>query len=267
MRKIKFSIITVTLNAEKELPITIKSILEQTYSCFEVIIKDGMSKDKTLELIPIDERFSVVSKEDKSVYDGMNQAIEEATGDFVIFMNAGDVFYNSEVLKDIVTYIECNNISDPCVLYGNYCRSGEYVQNQKQKLDDFLLYRRPLCHQSMIYHKELFNTYGTYNTEYKISADHDLTLRLWFKKIQFYHTGLVICQYVGGGISETEKGITLAREEKKKILKSCYSPTTRFRYNFIIAMSFSGFRAWLDSKNSPAVLRNAYRGLRNRLLK
>ena len=94
----KFSILVVTLNSALEIDRTIKSVKSQTYSNYEVIVKDGKSKDNTLLFIPKDERYRVYVKEDKSVYDGMNQALDMAKGEYIIFLNAGDMFYEPDTL-------------------------------------------------------------------------------------------------------------------------------------------------------------------------
>ena len=267
MRNIRFSILIVTLNAEKEIQITIESICKQIYKNYEVIVKDGNSEDKTLYYVPNDVRFRIVKEKDNSVYDGMNQAIQLARGEFLLFLNAGDYLYNQNVLQQINEYINNREIDIPCVLYGNYSRGGEYIQNQKRILTNFLLYRRPLCHQSMFYHRDIFKQGEQYNIDYKISADHDLTLRLWKQKIPFYHTGLVVCQYRGGGLSETVLGLALAKKEKKQIQRNYYSRIERLKYDAIILFSFACFRSWIDSQKSPAFLRDMYRAIRNCLFK
>ena len=84
----KFSILIVTLNAASEIKKTIQSVQDQTYSNYEVVVKDGKSKDSTLSYVPQDAHYKVCSKEDKSVYDGMNQAISMEKGDYIVFLNA-----------------------------------------------------------------------------------------------------------------------------------------------------------------------------------
>lgn len=266
MESIKFSILVVTLNAEKEIVETLDSIRMQSYKNYEVIIKDGMSKDNTLKSIPDDPRFKIYSKKDCSVYDGMNQAIDYATGEFILFLNAGDAFFNSSVLEEINKFIILNNITGACVLYGDYSRGKNSVQYQKRKLNDFFLYRKPLCHQSILYHKSLLQNYK-YDTSYKISADHELTLRLWKDNIPFIHTEQVICQYIGGGLSETENGRKLAIREKREALLKYYSRTEIIEYDLIMKLSFKRIREWILSPNSPAFLRNLYRIIRNRTSK
>lgn len=263
----KFSILIVTLNAATEIERTIKSVQKQTYSNYEVIVKDGKSKDGTLLCVPKDVRYRVCIKEDKSVYDGMNQAIDIAKGDYIIFLNAGDMFYEPDVLKKVANYIEKNHIEGKCVLYGDYSRNGIFVQSQKKRLDDFCLYRRPLCHQSMLYSRNIFEYQVRYNTNYKISADHDLTLKLWRDKVPFYHVETVVCTYTGGGISETPTGLNTAKREKAEIVKKYYSNMHRILYDFMIACSFSSVRAWMVSNKSPEFIRKGYRKVRNSLMK
>lgn len=88
----KFSIITVTYNAENVLEDTIQSVITQTYKNVEYIIVDGKSTDKTMEIVGRykEHIHTVVSERDKGLYDAMNKGIALATGDYVCFLNAGD---------------------------------------------------------------------------------------------------------------------------------------------------------------------------------
>ena len=82
MEKPKFSIVTVCYNAGDKLYETINTALKQTYDNFEIIIKDGLSKDNSLSKVPKDDRISVYSFKDKGIYDALNKGIAMATGDF-----------------------------------------------------------------------------------------------------------------------------------------------------------------------------------------
>ena len=86
---IKFSIITVCLNAGNDLLETVESTLKQSYDEFEIIVKDGFSKDCSIEKLPQNKKVCVYQEKDKSVYDAMNQAIAYATGDYCLFINEG----------------------------------------------------------------------------------------------------------------------------------------------------------------------------------
>jgi len=83
---ISFSIITVTYNANSELLRTIHSIQEQSYKLFNHIIKDGCSTDQTNKInFTKYKNTRFYSREDKGVYDAMNQAFELAQNEYIIF--------------------------------------------------------------------------------------------------------------------------------------------------------------------------------------
>ena len=102
---VRFSIITVCLNAGQDLLDTVQSTLGQTYENFEIIVKDGGSRDGSMEKLPADPRIRVVTRKDTGIYDAMNQAVEEAKGDYLIFMNCGDYFYAPQTLETIANAI------------------------------------------------------------------------------------------------------------------------------------------------------------------
>ena len=94
------SIITICRNEKKTINSTIRSVYSQTWTDYEYIIKDAGSDDGTVEELEKWEkrfnkkgiRFKAVSAADKGIYDGMNEAVKLCTGEFINFMNAGDMF-------------------------------------------------------------------------------------------------------------------------------------------------------------------------------
>lgn len=115
----KFSIITVTYNAEAVLEDTIQSVIAQTYHHIEYIVIDGASKDNTLAILKKYERriTKLVSEPDKGLYDAMNKGIALATGDYLCFLNAGDSFHEDNTLQQILHSMRnCTQLPD--VLYG-----------------------------------------------------------------------------------------------------------------------------------------------------
>ena len=100
----KFSIITVTYNAEKVLEDTIQSIVTQSYKNVEYIIVDGGSTDGTLTIVNKykEHIHTLVSEPDKGLYDAMNKGIKLATGDYLCFLNAGDGLHEDDTLLRIV---------------------------------------------------------------------------------------------------------------------------------------------------------------------
>ena len=94
----KFSIIVVCLNPGPKLNQTLDSILSQTYPSFEIIVKDGGSRDGSIETMREDRRIHLYQESDHSIYEAMNQAVSHVTGDYILFLNCGDLFYDNEVL-------------------------------------------------------------------------------------------------------------------------------------------------------------------------
>ena len=103
----KISVITISYNAEKEIEKTILSVISQTYSNIEYLIIDGASKDDTMVIVnKYKDRIShIVSEPDKGIYDAMNKGVKYATGEWIVMMNAGDIFNNESVLQNIMNNI------------------------------------------------------------------------------------------------------------------------------------------------------------------
>lgn len=101
--KPKISIITVTYNCAPIIEETVQSVLAQTYPNIEYIIIDGLSSDGTIDIIKKYEHNLAYwnSEKDTGIYSAMNKGLQRATGSWVFFQNAGDVFYSNSVLCDI----------------------------------------------------------------------------------------------------------------------------------------------------------------------
>ena len=125
---IRFSIITCTFNAEAVIERTLDSVLEQTHSHLEHLIIDGASKDRTVEMAQHYKTKSdeedhchdvvICSEPDGGLYDAMNKAIAKATGDYVLFLNAGDVFPSPDTLEMVAESVG-DGEALPAVLYGD----------------------------------------------------------------------------------------------------------------------------------------------------
>ena len=107
------SVITVCYTCRQVIEQTMRSVLEQNYPFVEYIVIDGASKDGTKEeierLAPLFRekgyRFHMISEPDHGIYDAMNKAAAKATGDYILFLNAGDTFANCEVIKNVVSFL------------------------------------------------------------------------------------------------------------------------------------------------------------------
>ena len=261
MKRPFFSIIVVSLNAENLIRKTIDSVLNQNFNDYEIIVKDAVSSDNTLAQIPKDDRIHIYSEKDSGIYDGMNQAISYSSGKYLIFLNCGDFFATDSVLSHV--YETAKELDDNnSIIYGDYQRNSIKAK-QPSGLSDFYLYRTPLCHQTVFFGSGVLKKLSNYNTEYKILADYDLTLRCYRANVEFVYCPYVISDYLGGGVSESEKGRVLRAKEYKQIRDSYFSKQKQKYYDFKLALSLKGFRQKLASDKSPKLIRKIYRGLVN----
>lgn len=187
------TIVTVCYNAANSILDTIQSVLSLSYPYIEYVVVDGGSTDGTKEIISqyLDKIDCYISESDKGIYDAMNKGIKLATGEWVLFLNSGDVFYQSNVL-DLIFQEVVDNID---VIYGSTVIInpwGKYVVEP-----DHLRHinrRMPFCHQSVLVRRTSLQEYN-FNLDFKVSADYDLFRHLYFGGKLFYRYYGVISIY------------------------------------------------------------------------
>jgi glycosyltransferase involved in cell wall biosynthesis len=176
------TVITVCYNAGYDLDKTVASVLGQNYDNYEYIIKDGGSTDHSIERIPDDKRIKVIQKDDHGIFDAMNQSLEIADGQFVNFLNAGDLFFDTEVLNTVAKYHHENPKVD--FFYGDHISSEskmEYIRIPKT-LSKFFLFTGTVCHQTWFLSRQVQVNYGGYSTQHMTGGDYRMLLDLVLKK-------------------------------------------------------------------------------------
>lgn len=174
------SIITVVYNGEQFLEETIQSVTNQTYDNVEYVIIDGGSTDGTINII---KKYTSnidcwISEKDAGIYDAMNKGINLATGEWINFMNAGDLFYNDSVLKNIFSD---DSIIDYSVIYSDTMLFSKEKNIRKISYADFSIDR--FVHQSIVYKKFLHNIYGYYLVDKKLTiSDYIFFVQLTYEK-------------------------------------------------------------------------------------
>ena len=200
----KLSIITITYNNLNGLMNTSGSIAEQSCQDFEWIIIDGGSTDGTVEYVKKMKRQPEqwISERDKGVYDAMNKGIRMANGEYLLFMNAGDVFYASDTLEKAM-----GMKIDADVMYGDVI----YMHPKKAKAVHFTdrvtlmtLYDQAFNHQSTFIRKELLAEKG-YDEKYRMVADWKAYLEWFLTGRSFRHLPIYICRYDMTGLSTVNK--------------------------------------------------------------
>lgn len=261
----RYSIIVVCYNAADKLNKTISSILTQTYLDYEIVIKDGQSTDDSIANLPIDDRINLCVKSDSGIYDAMNQAIEISGGNYLIFLNCGDTFYDSNVLLNIDRIITQN--SSNRVYYGNiFHEARKSLDIMPKKIDSFTCFRHMPCHQSIVYSREVFSE-KSYDTNYKIRGDYDHFLWLFFvKKVNPLYMGITIASYEGDGYSESKKNKKLDKKEHRDITKKYISKGKLLEYKLVMIITLSTVRTRLANSQKSARFYNKIRSIfyRNR---
>lgn len=222
MKNIKFSVIVVSLNEEERIKETIQSILSQTYKNIEIIVKDGCSTDDTIKNIPDDKRIKVFVEKDTSVYDGMNQAMNHLTGDYVLYLNCGDLLYDNTVLENVAEFFNRKNLNLNSIIYGDYCKDGK-IYKQSAKIDRWYLLEAGLCHQSIFMGSDAIKNFEKFDTSLKICADYDSMVKTFVKGARYFYIDMPVCVYAGGGISEMGNAIKQVKMEGKIIRKKYFS--------------------------------------------
>ena len=193
----KFSIITITYNAEAFLPRTVESVLSQHYRDIEHIIIDGASTDSTLSVAQDYMQRSyaaqnghevrIVSEPDNGLYDAMNKGLRQASGDYICFLNAGDFFPNANVLDTIVSRSLTGKSRQqlPAVIYGDtdiVDNDGNFLRHRRLAPPRNLTWRSfrkgmLVCHQAFYARLDIARTVP-YDTRYRYSADVDWCIRV-----------------------------------------------------------------------------------------
>lgn len=238
-----FTIITVCLNSGKNLNLTIDSILKQSFKNYEIIIKDGNSTDGSFDGIPLDNHIVKVQKNDTGIYDAMNQALILAKGEYILFLNAGDYFYDDTVLELYSQTILNNNLPD--LVYCNYITTGLNIEVQSPPvLSKFYLFKTMLCHQVCMIKKEAYDKLGFFDIKYKVDADYDFLLRLLIdNKSSYKHFQKLGIISTSGGFSSQH--FKLALQEAVLIRKSHFRKNY-FYYNLILLLTFPSIRIKLS---------------------
>lgn len=247
---IRFSIVTITYNAEQVLQRTLDSVCCQTYKGVEHLIVDGASKDGTLQMAQqykeqsdtSDNGHKVIirSEPDRGIYDAMNKGLTQASGDYVVFLNAGDFFPGADTLEEIVHRCRLNEYpaaERPGVLYGNtdiVDGEGRYLHPRRLQPPETLTWRSfrqgmLVCHQAFYARTDIAKN-TQYDTRYKYSADVDWCIRVMRETERM---GLPLCNINMVVANYTEEGATTRHHreslrERYRVMASHYGQLSTF---------------------------------------
>ena len=219
MNRPKVTVITVCYNAAADIEVTLESVLGQTaYDDMEVIVIDGGSTDGTVEKIrKYDMRLArFISEPDKGIYNAMNKGIALSTGEYVNFMNAGDRFFNSRVIADVLAEVEGMQ-SRPDVIYGaTVFRFNDGYAGQRPN-PAAMPGHMGACHQSVFVDGDMIRRH-LFDESYRISADFELLRRLYMQGAVFAEVNKYVSIYNFDGVSGSGAGRLRGVAERRRIL-------------------------------------------------
>ena len=255
---IKFTVVTITYNAAHCLPRTADSVLGQTWPHVEHIIVDGASKDDTIAVARDYARrsdasdtghsVSIVSEPDKGLYDAMNKGLRLATGDYIVFLNAGDFFPDSHTLETVVCGGRLEQTPSgrwPAVIYGDtdiVNNDGRYLRPRRLRPPRHLTWRSFMhgmlvCHQAFYARTDIART-QPYNLRYRYSADVDWCIRVMKEarrqRLPLVNAGATLACYTEEGQTTLHHRDSL--RERYRVMVSHYGhlPTLLMHCWFVI---------------------------------
>lgn len=232
-KKPLISIITVSFNAVSSIERTIRSVLDQKYKKIEYIVVDGISTDGTYEIVQkFADGIRIIHEEDSGIYDAMNKGALAATGEYVYFLNSGDVLKTPETIANIVS---CLKNARPDVICGNV----NYIyKNNHHVLRRYFKHRRfnmfcvaagwSVCHQA-VFCKKKFLGEKLFDTSYVIWADQEMFAYLLRKKCSIKYVDEVVCDFDAYGFSYGRENLGISRNECDRINKT-YHNTWRYLF-------------------------------------
>lgn len=229
-----FSVVTVTLNPGSDLDDTIKSVMGQRFLDFELIIKDGMSRDGTESREWGDQRIKTYAKHDSGIFDAMNQALQLARGRFVNFLNAGDAFVDRQVLSDVAKIIRSHPPTP--FFYGDVAKpmSRSGYELYPDRISRRFLFNNMVCHQGWFVSRETYLGYGGFETGAPYGADTRLLMKMVARDaIRYVHLRRLVARYKGRGLSTVPANRVQSDRWCQELREEIYGPVERALYSSV----------------------------------
>lgn len=200
----KISVITICFNAAAVIERTLQNVSSQNYPAIEYIVVDGASTDRTREIINSykSKITHLLSEPDQGLYDAMNKGLALATGEYVVFMNSGDMFYDRDTLRHLM---EKGKDADfvygrPLVIEKNGRQNTWHkpIPYADSLVPESFLPGMVVCHQASMIRR---NIAPKFEIKYHIAADIDWIIKVVkSSKRSYFHDGYV-CYFYRGGLS------------------------------------------------------------------
>jgi len=242
------SVITIVYNNARDIERTMLSVLGQTYQGIEYIVVDGLSNDGTLDLIKkYEDRIAkFTSEKDEGIYDAMNKGLALATGDYVIFMNSGDEFFDVDTVSAVF-----DSADDADIYYGEtemINDAGQSLGQRRHKAPKQFTWHgfnlgMSISHQAIYIKRSLIEPY---DRQYQLSADIDWIIRAAKKAKKIVNVNRYVAKYLVGGMSKTKHRQSLV--ERFDIMKRHYGLVPTVFNHVVIAFNLGWY--WVRNRRT-----------------
>jgi glycosyltransferase involved in cell wall biosynthesis len=215
----RLSIIIATWQSSSILEHCLRSIIEQDFTDWELLIADGASTDGTLDLIRNYQRCIAwwTSRKDGGIYDAWNHALANAHGEYITFLGADDAWHTQSTLSQVFDAIGERE-------YDLITGRGALVDHAGKPYYEFggcwdykkVMRRMTICHPGSMYQRDLFRRFGNFDTGYRISADYDFILRLP-EGLRTLHLDLTLVDMADSGISRNRRWLMLRERYRAQV--------------------------------------------------
>ncbi|MBQ7419834.1 MAG: glycosyltransferase [Prevotella sp.] len=236
----KITLITVTYNAASVLPRTLDSIRHQTYQQIEHLIIDGASKDETVAIAETYRKecpyeVTILSEPDKGLYDAMNKGLRKATGDYLVFLNAGDTLHAADTLSTLTSHLSHLTSPSPAVIYGDTAivdNEGTFLHLRRLRPPRHLTWKSfrqgmLVCHQAFYVRTDIARQ-EEYDLQYRHSADVDWCIRVMKRaeqqQLPLVNTNEILADFLEGGDSTQNHRDSL--KERFRVMRHHYGLLT-----------------------------------------
>jgi glycosyltransferase involved in cell wall biosynthesis len=217
-----FSVIMTVFNRTRYLEEAIKSVLDQTYDNFELVIVDDGSDDRGVKLIL--EKYKefhgikVASQEHKGLGAAMNYGVSQAKGEHICKLDSDDLLF-SQALEVLNEYVE--KFPNVDYFYSSRCTIDEedrLIEIFKSvTFDRKKLLRRHIANALICWKKESFLEAGGFDESIPYAEDYDLALRM-AEKFQFQNIDEVLYK-VRRGSHKDRMTCLFDQMERSKMIK------------------------------------------------
>lgn len=212
--QVKISVITVTLNHLEGLEATFRSVAAQSFRDFEWVVIDGGSTDGSAEFLQAHKKeiADFVSEPDSGIYQAMNKGVARARGEYCIFMNAGDVFYDERVFEDMAPYLD----GTTPMVFGETVYPNGWVHKAIPDVKMRFFWGTSFPHQAGFVMRKVFEENGGYREEYRCASDLFFFFEMnMVRHMPYRSVARKVCRFEGGGIASGKVG---PRERRHYIL-------------------------------------------------